>query len=188
MKATSARQKPIGPSATSMNGRRRPSGVWNVSDHGPITGESASANSPSAPSTSAISVPDSVYRPSNTCMYVVVVIANASPNAPSPSDQTRPVRSGTSAPLGADACSVRGESSPDHLDHGIDRARHVVLRVRQRPERPAREQLLERAVEHPCREPGVDVRAQLAALLPAVEDVLDRAEDLGDLVDAAPDV
>src|SRR5215210_812717 len=52
MNATSARQKPIGPSATSMNGRRLPIGVWKVSDHGPITGESASANSPSDPSTS----------------------------------------------------------------------------------------------------------------------------------------
>ena len=37
MKATSARQKPIGPSAASMNGCLRPIGVWNVSLHGPIT-------------------------------------------------------------------------------------------------------------------------------------------------------
>ena len=37
MKATSARQNPSGPSATSMNGRRLPIGVWNVSLQGPIT-------------------------------------------------------------------------------------------------------------------------------------------------------
>ena len=37
MNAISARQKPSGPSAASMNGLRRPIGVWNVSLHGPIT-------------------------------------------------------------------------------------------------------------------------------------------------------
>src|SRR5438045_2533874 len=129
MNATSARQNAIGPSATSMNGRRRPSGVWNVSDHGPITGDSVSANSPSAPSTRAISVPDDVNRASSTCMYVVVVIANASPNAPSPSDQTRPDRSGASSPLDADARSVCGEPSADHLDNRVHRTRDVVVAV-----------------------------------------------------------
>ena len=62
MNGISRRQKPSGPSAASMNGRRRPSGVWNVSLHGPITGDSASANTPSAPSTSPISDPDGVNR------------------------------------------------------------------------------------------------------------------------------
>src|SRR5438034_11358497 len=111
MNATSARQNAIGPSATSMNGRRRPSGVWNVSDQGPITGDSVSAKNPSAPRTSAISVPDDVYRASSTCMYVVVVIAYASPNAPRPSDQTRPRRRGPSARLDADARSVGGDTN-----------------------------------------------------------------------------
>ena len=54
MKAISARQKPIGPTATSMKGRRRPSGVWNVSLQGPITSGSVSAKAPSAASTAAI--------------------------------------------------------------------------------------------------------------------------------------
>jgi hypothetical protein len=93
MNATSSRQNPIGPSAASMNGRRRPSGVWKVSLHGPITGESASANTPSAPSTSPISVPDSVKRSSSGGRYAaVVVIENASPKAPSPSVQKSRVR------------------------------------------------------------------------------------------------
>ena len=55
MNAISARQKPIGPTATSMNGRRRPSGVWNVSLQGPITSGRVSAKTPSAASTAPIS-------------------------------------------------------------------------------------------------------------------------------------
>ena len=65
MNAISARQKPIGPSAASMNGRRRPSGVWKVSLQGPITTGSVSANTPSAASTAAIIVRESVNRPSS---------------------------------------------------------------------------------------------------------------------------
>ena len=43
-----------------MNGRRRPSGVWNVSLHGPITSGSVSANKPSVASTSPTSVSELV--------------------------------------------------------------------------------------------------------------------------------
>ena len=60
MKASSASANVIGPSAASMNGRRRPSGVWKVSLHGPITSGSVSAKTPSAASTSPTSVVDSV--------------------------------------------------------------------------------------------------------------------------------
>ena len=63
MNAISARQKPIGRTATSMNGRRRPSGVWNVSLQGPITSGNVSANSPSAASTTPISEVEPVYCP-----------------------------------------------------------------------------------------------------------------------------
>ena len=62
MNAISASAKTIGPSATSMNGRRRPSGVWKVSLHGPITSGSVSANAPSAARTRPTSVVESVYR------------------------------------------------------------------------------------------------------------------------------
>ena len=62
MKGISSRQNPIGPSAASMKGRRRPSGVWKPSLQGPITGESSNAKRPSAPSTRPISVPDDVKR------------------------------------------------------------------------------------------------------------------------------
>ena len=65
MKATSARQNAIGPRATSMNGRRRPSGVWNVSLQGPITRGSVSAKIPSEPSTTAINARESVNFPSS---------------------------------------------------------------------------------------------------------------------------
>jgi hypothetical protein len=62
--------------------------VWKVSLHGPITGESAIANTPSAPRTSPISVPESVNRESSGGRYAaVVVIENARPNAPRPSVQ-----------------------------------------------------------------------------------------------------
>ena len=64
MNAINARQKAIGPIAASMNGRRRPSGVWNASLHGPITSGSVSANTPSAASTAAINDVESVYGPS----------------------------------------------------------------------------------------------------------------------------
>ena len=49
MNAISRSANPMGGTATSMNGRRRPSGVWNESLHGPITGEITSAKTPSAP-------------------------------------------------------------------------------------------------------------------------------------------
>ena len=65
MNAISARQNPIGPSATSMNGRRRPSGVWNESLHGPMTSGSVIAKSPSAARTSAIRVAEVVNCPSS---------------------------------------------------------------------------------------------------------------------------
>ena len=95
MNGISNKQKPSGPSAASMNGRRRPSGVWKVSLHGPITGESASANTPSDPSTSPISAPDSVKcRRIGGRATEVVVIENASPNAPRPSVQKRLRRTG----------------------------------------------------------------------------------------------
>ena len=61
MNAIKARQKPIGPTATSMNGRRLPSGVWNVSLHGPITSGSVNAKTPSAASTAPISEVEPVY-------------------------------------------------------------------------------------------------------------------------------
>ena len=64
MKAIRARQKPIGPTATSMKGRRRPSGVWNVSLQGPITSGKVRAKAPSAASTAPISDVELVYSPS----------------------------------------------------------------------------------------------------------------------------
>ena len=89
MNATRASAKAIGPSATSMNGRRRPSGVWKVSLHGPITRGSVSANAPSAARTSPTSVVESVYCPRIGGRYAAVVVsAQARPSAPDPSART----------------------------------------------------------------------------------------------------
>ena len=91
MKATSARQNPSGPSATSMNGRRLPIGVWNVSLHGPMTSGSVKANRPSEPRTTAINVRESVNRWSTGGRYADVVVSeSASPNAPRPRIHDRP--------------------------------------------------------------------------------------------------
>src|SRR3954466_11710828 len=88
MNGISSSVKPSGPIAASMNGRRRPSGVWNVSLHGPMTGESAIAKTPSAPRTRPITVPESVKRESSGGRYAAVgVIENASPKPPRPSRQ-----------------------------------------------------------------------------------------------------
>ena len=89
MKAISASAKTIGPSATSMNGRRRPSGVWNVSLQGPITSGSVSANAPSAARTRPTSVVEPVYCCRIGGRYAeVVVSAQARPSAPDPSART----------------------------------------------------------------------------------------------------
>src|SRR6266516_2980556 len=89
MNGISSRQKPIGPIATSMNGRRRPIGVWNESLQGPTTGESRSAKTPSAPRTTPIRPPECVNLCRSGGRYAaVVVIEKASPNAPSPSVQS----------------------------------------------------------------------------------------------------
>ena len=78
-----------------MNGRRRPSGVWNESLHGPTIGETVSANRPSAPIATPISVPESVnVRSSGGSATEMVVTEKASPKAPSPSDQIRLRRTG----------------------------------------------------------------------------------------------
>ena len=85
MNAISARQNPIGPTATSMNGRRRPIGVWKVSLQGPITSGSVSAKTPSAASTAPISEVEPVYSPSTGGRYAAVVVSDqARPNAPTP--------------------------------------------------------------------------------------------------------
>src|SRR5205823_2670187 len=75
MNGTSSRQKAIGPSPTSMNGRRRPSGVWNESLHGPTIGESVKAKKPSAPMTRPIKEPDlvNVCRSGGRATEIVVI-------------------------------------------------------------------------------------------------------------------
>ena len=62
MKATRDRQKAKAGSATSMNGRRRPIGVWKVSLQGPITRGTLSAKSPSAAMIAAMTVAELVKR------------------------------------------------------------------------------------------------------------------------------
>src|SRR5947199_4612887 len=194
MNGSRSRQKPSGPSAASMNGRRRPSGVWKVSLHGPITGESESANTPSAPSTSPISVPDSVKRCSSGGRYAaVVVIENASPNAPRPSVQkmlrrTAGERRAASAvscatKLDAGCLAIGAETAADDLDHRLLRLRDLLVAVFQLSEHPTGQDLLERAVEDVADHARVDVGTKLSLLLTAADDPLEPGEGGVDLVD-----
>src|SRR5438876_5901200 len=108
MKATRARPKESGPSAASMKGRRRPIGVWKVSLHGPMTSGSVSAKKPSAAITDAISVAELVKCLRSGGRYArVVVIENASPNAPSPRLQTA-LRWGGTSGSSSNAAEVLG--------------------------------------------------------------------------------
>src|SRR3954465_13835729 len=147
MNGISNRQNPSGPSAASMKGRRRPSGVWNVSLHGPITGDNASANTPSAPSTRPMSVPDSVKRCSNGGKYAaVVVIEKASPNAPRPSVQKslRRTAGSRAAAWGVHGATklerrrlaVRSQASAHDLDHRLLRRRDLLVTVVELAEHP----------------------------------------------------
>src|SRR3954447_23431722 len=113
MNAIRARQKPIGPTATSMNGRRRPSGVWNVSLQGPITRGSVRAKRPSAARTAPISEVDVVYCPSTGGREAAVVVSDpARPSAPTPS--LRIVA--TLEPSSATGVVADGETAADDID------------------------------------------------------------------------
>src|SRR3954462_12325385 len=196
MNGISSRQKPSGPSAASMKGRRRPSGVWNVSLQGPITGDSASANTPSAPSTRPISVPDSVKRWSNGGKYAaVVVIEKASPNAPRPRVQKSLRRTaGSRAAAGAVSwatklerrrLAVRSQASAHDLDHCLLSRCDLLVGVVQLTEHPAGQDLLQRTVEHIADHAGLEVGAKFTVLLSAGDDPFQRSERLVDLDDAA---
>src|SRR5581483_6179383 len=113
MNPTSARQKPSAGNAATMNGRRLPIGVRNVSLHGPMTSGTLRANRPSAATIAEISVRESVNRASSGGRYAAVVeIENASPKAPSPSVHTsggrRTPGSLPIAPNGRTALSIAG--------------------------------------------------------------------------------
>ena len=89
MKGISNRQNAIGPSATSMNGRRRPSGVWKESLQGPTIGDRVRAKNPSAPITRPINEPEVVkVCSSGGSATEIVVIEKASPKAPRPRVQS----------------------------------------------------------------------------------------------------
>src|SRR5262245_57933864 len=148
MNAISARQNASGPIAASMNGLRRPIGVWNVSLQGPITSGSVSANAPSAPSTRPINPVESVKRCSNRGRNVAVVVReNARPKAPSPSVQTR--RRSVLRSSGADGRTCT-EASAHDVEDRLLRQRDLCVAVRKLSQHPAREELLEAAVDDPA--------------------------------------
>ncbi len=183
MKASSARQKVSGPSATSMKGRRRPIGVWNVSLHGPITSGSVSANTPSAASTSAISVVEPVKRSSSGGRYAAVVVSDqAKPRAPTPSSA---VRARAELLLGGVACD---EPAADDVDDRALCTRNLLVPVRKRAEHPAGQDLLQPSIEDPAREPWVHVLAQLAGPLPLLDHPLDGEKGLADVFDLPEEV
>src|SRR6266496_1853542 len=137
MNAIRERQNAIGPSAASMNGRRRPSGVWKEALQGPITTGSGSAKRPSMPRRGG--------------RYAAVIVSEkARPAAPRPSVQTSP-HEARPARLGLDCCAICCEPATDHLEDRTLGARDVLLPVGQLTEHPAGEDLLERPVEDPAR-------------------------------------
>ena len=180
MKAISARQNPIGPTATSMNGRRRPSGVWNVSLQGPITSGSVSAKIPSAASTAPISEVDSVYWPSTGGRYAAVVVRDqARPSAPTPSL----TMVATLEPSSASGVAADGETAADDVDDRPLCTGDLLVTVGKLAEHPARQDLLEPSVEDPARKSRVEVGAEDALRLPALDHPLDRREPHPELVD-----
>ena len=179
MNASRARRSRAARRATSMNGRRRPSGVWKPSLHGPITSGRVSANTPSAARTSAISVVESGealehrrqvgggrrQRPRE-------------PERPDAEDDDRACAAARQAATGAG-----GETAADDLDHGALGTRDLLLAVGELAQHPAREQLLQGAVEDPAREPRVEVGAERAFGLTLLDHALDGGESLAHLVD-----
>src|SRR6476620_10210375 len=189
MNGISRRQKPSGPSAANMNGRRRPIGVWKVSLHGPITGDNVSANTPSAPSTSPINVPDSVNRCRSGGRYAaVVVIENASPKAPAPRIQktlrlTAPdcraasaVTCVTASDLGDYA--VGGEPAADHQNDHLLCTRDRLVPVLELAEHPAGEDLLDCPVEDVAGHARIEVRTEFTIRLTAGDDPLEPGDAL----------
>ena len=81
----------------------------------------------------------------------------------------------------------RREARDDERDNGALGARDLLVAVGKLPEHPAREDLLDRAVDDPAREPRVEVAAELARGLASRDDPLERGEHLADLVHALLD-
>src|ERR671927_804013 len=78
-----------------------------------------------------------------------------------------------------------GEAAREGRRDGPLGGRDVLVRVRQLAHDPAGEDLLERAVDHRGREPRVEIGAEAAFRLAALDDPLQRLEgehDLADLV------
>ena len=75
-----------------------------------------------------------------------------------------------------------------HVDDRRDRALDVLLLARQLAEHPAREDLLERAIDDPGRERRLAIGAHLAALLRRADHPRQREEHRPDLVDALADL
>src|SRR5512132_3643822 len=168
MKASSASANVIGPSAASMNGRRRPSGVWKVSLHGPITSGSVSAKTPSAASTSPTSVVDSVYRPRIGGRYAAVgVSAQASPSAPAP----RTSVSRRAPPSGDER--RRAEAAQDDVDDRALGTGDLLVAVGQPAHHPARKDLLESTVDDPARQARVELGPEHALGLTLLDHPLD---------------
>src|SRR3954453_1806220 len=178
MNAISARQNTIGPIATSMNGRRRPRGVWNVSLQGPITSGSVSANRPSAARTAAISEVELVYLPSSGGRYAAVVVSDqARPKAPRPSLKIVEMLEGCSG------AAADGETAADDIDDRPLSTGNLLVTVGKLAENPARQNLFQPAVEDPAREARVEVGAEHALRLAALDHPLDRGEPHLDVVD-----
>src|SRR5919109_1362249 len=108
MNATAPRATAIGARLRSMYGRRLPRDVWVASLMGPTRSGSTNAKAPSEARTSPISVLESVNSSRSGGRYAAtVVIDQARPKAPSPSDQMSLVGAARGAPSGSSGTSSR---------------------------------------------------------------------------------
>src|SRR5439155_18550925 len=96
---------------------------------------------------------------------------------------TAPPLPRSALPLDFCGLPVGCETAADDLHRGLLRACDLLVAVLEGAQHPARQDLLERAVEHEAREARVDVAAKLTLLLPANDDSLDRRERLVHLAD-----
>src|SRR6478736_3479762 len=91
-------------------------------------------------------------------------------------------RGGGCLSSGARRGPLGGETAADDVDERPLGLLDVGVAIRELPEHPAGQKLLERPVEDPAREPRVEVGAEVTLGLAPRDDALDRVEGTSDLL------
>src|SRR5262249_8688268 len=102
--------------------------------------------------------------------------ARASRRASAGPTATAPPPARSAAPSDLRGLPVRSETAADDLDDRLLGPRDLRVAVVERPEHPAGQDLLERAVEDEARQPRVDIVTKLARFLSTNDDPLDGRE------------